>query len=220
MREADAERDIDRRAPEEIAASLSKRIHGATLLVGGGQYSPYAGHARVSVVVVDQPDQKPIIIWDRFLAKSAIAPFCNALRSYAREVLEAEFDTMYATPWSYVWTRAPAPLRVYDREGLLVVMKNNAVQLRRSSDWTSIARDEITQVVGWLSGDWYRREVWLEARNAERITVAEGTEPMALADPTYDGIDLMCDAAWVGQLGKALATGIGVPYVANDDALE
>lgn len=219
MREADAERDIDRRTPKEIAAALSKRIHGTTLLVGGGQYSPHTGHARVSVLV-DKEDNKPTIVLDRFLAESAIAPFCNALRNYAREVFEGEFDTMYATPWSYAWTRAPAPLRVYDRQGLLVVKKNDLICVRRSSGWASIAQNEIARVVGWLSVDWYGREVWIEARNAERVIVAEGNEPMALADPTYDGIDLMCDAAWVGRLGKALAQGIGVPYVPNDRALE
>lgn len=220
MQQADADRDIDRRALDEIAASLSEVIVGATLLVGRGQYSPYPQHKRVTVLVVDREGQTPVVVWDRFFNENAIVAFCAALRVYAGEVFHGEFDTMYGTPWAYAWTCPPAPLRVYDRKGLLVVIKNNAVHVRRARQWAVLTQSEIARVVGWLSPDWYNREVSIEARNGERLLVAQSEEAMALADPTYDGIDLMCDASWVGRLGKAIAKGLGVPYAANDSALE
>lgn len=219
MNEADAERDIDRRSPEDIAASLSKQIVGASLLVGPGQFSPHRGHERVSVLAVDQ-DKPPSIVWDGFFAADAIAALCVCLRKFAKEVWAGEFDTMYATPWYYAWTCPPEPLQVYDRDGLLLVMKNEVVLVRSSSGWSNMPRKDIARVVGSLSDDWHKREVLLEAESGERLLVAEAEEAMALLDPTYDGIDVMFDASWVGGLGRALANGIGVPYVVTDKALE
>lgn len=219
MNEADAERDIDRRSPEDIAASLSPQIVGASLLVGPGQFSPHRGHERVCVLAVDQ-NKPPTMLWDGFFAADAIAALCVSLRKFAKDVWAGEFDTMYATPWSYAWTCPPEPVQVYDREGLLVVGKNDVVLVRSSSGWATMPRKEIARVVGWLSDDWHRREVLLEAESGERLLVAEAEEAMALLDPTYDGIDVMFDASWVGSLGHALAKGIGVPYVATDRALQ
>ena len=221
MREADAERDIERRTPEEIAASLADKIRGCTVFVGTGQYSPYKGHERVSIIYVDHDEKRDNPhVWDRFFANASFAALCEALRLYARDVFVGEVDTMYGTPWSYAWTMPPSPLRVYDRQGGLVVMTNDTLHVREGSSWTTIARHDVTRVVGWLSPDWSKHEVRIERHNGASILIAENEEYMALADPTYDGINLMCDAAWVGRLGNALAKGIGVPYSANDRALE
>ena len=220
MNAADAERDIDRRSPEEIAASLREDLPNATLLVGPGQFSPYAGHERISILVVeDHAEKKPYVIWDRFLPTHTIAPLCEALRGYAREVWPGEFDTMYGTPWTYAWTTMPNKLRLYDALGLLFAVENGSFALRYENVMVTVSSDEVVQVVGWLSADWSERGVRLDLRDGKPLMIAERTEAMAQLDPTYDGIDLMCDASWVGRLGQAMAQGLGVPYVAEDSAL-
>ncbi len=220
MNAADAERDIEHATPEEIAASLQPRLHGATVLVGPGQYSPYAGHQRVTVLVVDHhAENKPHVIWDRFLPTHAIAPLCEALRAYAHEVCPGEFDTMYGTPWSYAWTTPPNAFRLYDEQGLLLAVQHDEAVFRRENTMTLVPLPEIVQVVGWLSPDWCERGVRIDVRQGKPLAVAEQTEPMAHLDPTYDGINLMCDAAWVGRLGKTIAKGLGVAYVPEDSAL-
>ena len=220
MNAADAERDIDRRSPEELAASLRVNLPNTTLLVGPGQFSPYADHERISILVVDDPlEKKPYVIWDRFLATQTVAPLCEALRAYAREVWPGEFDTMYGTPWTYAWTTMPNKLRLYDALGLLFAVENGSFALRYENVMVTVSSDEVVQVVGWLSADWSERGVRLDLRDGKSLMIAERTEAMAQLDPTYDGIDLMCDASWVGRLGKAMAQGLGVPYVAEDSAL-
>lgn len=221
MRTADPDRDIDRRSPSEIAKELRSSIQGQALLVGPGQFSPHAGHARVTILAVDAaPNREPHVLWNRFFPRDALDSLRTALALYAHQVLPAEFDTMYATPWGYAWTVAPAPLYVYDPHGCVVQPMLDAVSVRHDGSMIVIARGDIVQVQGWLSPDWHRREVQLMTRTFGQLVVAATEEAMALADPTYDGIDLMCDASWVGQLGKSMAHGLNVPYVVNDRALE
>lgn len=220
MNAADAERDIERATPEEIAASIQARLQGASVVVGPGQYSPYPNNERVTVLVVDHhAENKPHVIWDRFLPTLTIAPLCEALRAYAREVFPGEFDTMYGTPWAYAWTTSPNAFRLYDEQGLLFAVQNDSFVLRYESVLVTVSLEEIVQVVGWLSPDWSERGIRLDLRDGKPLMIAERTEAMAQLDPTYDGIDLMCDAAWVGRLGKAMAKGLGVPYAAEDSAL-
>lgn len=220
MNAADAERDIERRSPDELAASLRELLRNTTVLVGPGQFSPYAGHGRISILVVDDHTGKdPYVIWDRFYANETLGPLCNALRAYADEVWPGEFDTMYGTPWSYAWTTPPNAFRLYDEKGLLFAVQDDTVVLRREQIMTVVHLRDVVQVVGWLSPDWSERGVRLDLQQGKQLLVAERTEPMAYLDPTYDGIDLMCDASWVGQLGKTMATGIGVSYMPEDSAL-
>lgn len=215
-RNRDAERDIDRRSPADVAQSLRPVIEGLTLVVGPGQFSPYEGQKRVSVLRVDEVGA-PRIVWDRFYATSAIDALRGALAAYAFEVWPGELDTMYATGFSFVWTVPPAPLRVYDREGLVAARRDGDIELFRAN--TRVRVGDVARFVGWLSADWVSRGVSLELRTGERVVVAETKEWAASVDPTYDGIDVLCDAAWVASLGKALARGIGVEYVAEDQAL-
>jgi hypothetical protein len=215
-----AERDIDSREPAEIVESLRAFIQDETLFVGHGQYSPYAKHGRVTVLVVgDRGSRSPVVIWDRFFPMSALPALREAIGVHAREVWYGELDTMYGTPWSYAWTTPPGPFRICDRQGVLVETREDGVVLRQEAAPLVIPQADIVQVVGWLAPDWAKRGVRIDLRQGPPVDVAENEEAMAILDPTYDGIDLMCDAAWVGRLGKAMAAGLGVPYFAEDSAL-
>ncbi|HRI63001.1 MAG TPA: hypothetical protein PK156_02155 [Polyangium sp.] len=215
-----AERDLGSREPAEIVESLREFIQDETIFVGHGQYSPYATHKRVTVLVVNDRDLRPPeIIWDRFFPMSALPALREAIGVHAREVWHGELDTMYGTPWSYAWTTSPGPFRICDRQGVLVESRADVVVLRQEAAPLVIPRVDIVQVVGWLAPDWAKRGVRIELRRGESIGVATNEEAMAILDPTYDGIDLMFDAAWVTSLGNAMAAGLGVPYVAEDSAL-
>ncbi|MBK9265623.1 MAG: hypothetical protein IPM54_38270 [Polyangiaceae bacterium] len=215
--EANPERDIDRRSPNTIAASLRDAVMGKTLLVGPGQFSPHSKHERIFIIAVDE---EPTILWDRFYPEKDIGALRNALRSYARVVFEGEHDAMYATAWSFAWTCPPAPLRVYDRSGIIVAVDDDVLRLGRSDGRVAIPVIDIACIEGWLSGDWVKRQVRIVTTHAEWFVVAECTEWFVMIDPTYDGIDLMCDASWVGQLGHAMAKALGVPYNSDDSALQ
>lgn len=219
MSERDAERDIDRRLPEDIALSLQSQIQDATLLVGPGQYSPHAHHARVMILRVDRQGEEPSVVWDRFFHRESISRLKEALYSYAKIVWLGEFDTMYGTPWSHAWTTPPEILRVYGRQGCIVQIESDKIHINRGDTRVILSVSEVAHVAGWLSPDWYKREVWIVKRNGEHIVVGEAEEAMAHLDPTYDGLDLMCDAAWVKQLGEAIAAGIGVSYTSDDSTL-
>ena len=213
-----AENDIEERTPREVAASLRSALQGSTVIVGGGQYSPYPDRCRVGVLRVDG-DGEPDLVWDRFLPRTAVSELRTALRAFC-EVLEGELDTMAATQWTLAWTVSPAPLRVYDRRGLLAEREgSNARVLSRSGAPVRVPIEQIESVLGWVSGDWVKRGVSLVLRAGERVVVAQVEDPFAQIDPTYDGINLMLDASWAAEMGKAIAKGLGVPYVAGDPAL-
>lgn len=215
----DAERDIEQRSPSEIAASLRSALRGGVVIVGPGQFSPYREHSRVSVLRVDGGG-KPAIVWDRFLRDEAIPELRKALRAFC-DVLEGELDTMYATPWSLAWTVPPSRFQVYDRGGLLAAQEGRFARVfSRSGQPVSVPLDEIESVLGWISDDWVARGVSLVMRGGERVVIAEVEDKFALIDPTYDGINLLFEAAWAAEMGKAIAKGLGVPYVAGDPALE
>jgi hypothetical protein len=212
-----ADTDIDRKTPAEIAASLRPSLEGATVLVGPGQYSPYPEHERVGVLRVSGWE-KPELVWDRFYPKSKIGVLRTALRGVCR-VLDGEFDTMYATGWSFAWTVLPTPFRVFDSVGALAAEEGGALHLRRNNAPVDIPVREIERVAGWVAADWVARGVSIVKRGGERIDVAVTHEWSVAIDPTYDGLNLLCDAAWAAQLGKAMARGLGVPYVSEDIAL-
>jgi hypothetical protein len=217
LKDRTADTDIDRRTPAEIAASLRPILAGATVLVGPGQYSPYPEHERVGVLRVSGWE-KPELVWDRFYPKSKIDVLRTALRGVCR-VLAGEFDTMYATGWSFAWTVRPTPFRVFDSAGVIAVEEGAILRLRRDGAPVDIAVRDIERVSAWVAADWVARGVSIVKRGGERIDVAVAHEWMAAIDPTYDGLNLLCDAAWAAQLGKAMGRGLGVPYEAEDIAL-
>jgi hypothetical protein len=214
----DPEKDIDRRAPEDIAASLQRSLSGGAALVGTGQYSPYPEHPRVSVLRVDE-GAIPSLVWDRFFPDKALPDLRRALSAFC-EVFEGEVDTMYATGWSFAWTVPPAPLRAYNTDGLLMAIEGGIARVTpRSSAAVAVPIGQIESVLGWVSDDWVRRGVSLVTSSGQHVVVAEVEDPFVLIDPTYDGINLLCEAAWAAQMGKALAKGLGVRYVAGDSVL-
>ena len=128
-------------------------------------------------------------------------------------------DAMYSDRWNYAWTREPGRLRLWKRRGLILEASAEAVHI--TPGWLSPGRTlksaALLRVRGWLSEDWVKRGVKLELRNGEAITVASRREAMALMDPTYDALDLLCDASWARDLARALGQTLGLPVEMDED---
>ncbi|HZU97659.1 MAG TPA: hypothetical protein VFF73_13245, partial [Planctomycetota bacterium] len=117
-----------------------------------------------------------------------------------------ELDFMHATPWAYAWTVAPAPFHLVEPGRHVARVEGHDLVL---ADRT-IARIDIASVDVSLSKDWAIRKVVLVLRSGERVDVATQTDEIVYADPTYDGINLMCETSWASHLGRSLAAALGV----------
>ena len=200
--------------PDLVAEQIRAEIEGGLLIVGPGQFSPWPGHERVAVLRVDRAE--PVLVWDAFHPREHVAALRAALGTLST-VWPGELDMMYATPWSYAWTIAPAPFRLYDRSGLMGALEDRCLTLRASDRRVRAA--DVASVLGWAGDDAADRGVDLVLPSGARVTVAVEHELAAVVDPTYDGIDLMFDASWVPVLGRSLATALGVDYAATERAL-
>ena len=201
--------------PAEIAASVRAAGEGAVLLVGAGQLAPHPGWSRVSVLCLHDT-REPELLWDAFLPDADLPALREALAAFAT-VWPGALDTMYATPWHLAWTVPPAPTRIYDRKGLVVAVDGARLTLARNA--RAFEAPAVARVLGWVSDDRVDRGLDLELRTGERVTVAAQREITASFDPTYDGLDLTFDAAWIPEAGKVLAGAIGAPYEATDRAI-
>jgi hypothetical protein len=201
-------------APSEVAKAVRAEIEGGTVIVGAGQFSPWSGHDRVGVLRVDGAGE-PALVYDAFHPRAEIEPIRDALSAFV-QVWPGEFDMMYATLWKLAWTVAPAPFRLYEREGIACLVEGGVVRI---GSRTEVPVAEIASVLGWADGDAVLRGVDLVRRSGERVCVAAEEELAASIDPTYDRLDLMFDASWVPALGRALAAAIGVTYEASERAL-
>jgi hypothetical protein len=196
---------------KQVVALLSERFFDRTLLVATGQYAP-VGQDRVGVLDVTN---EPELAWDGFVVRERIPAFREALTE-RNTIWPGELDFMYATPWTLAWTTEPAPLRIWNGEGELLSLDGDTLRVKSSP--TSLAAKGVRSVEVWLANGWVTRGVSLHvASSSNPIEVVQQDEPMASFDPTYDGINLMCDAAWAVSLGKTIAKTLGVPCKLDKD---
>jgi hypothetical protein len=72
-------------------------------------------------------------------------------------------------------------------------------------------------VHGSLSGDWIRRQVRLLFEGRRPLVLARRLELSVPLDPTYDALDLLCDASWVHALATRLGDVLEVPVELDAD---
>jgi hypothetical protein len=87
--------------------------------------------------------------------------------------------------------------------------------MRRCSPELSVS--EVQGIRAFLAPDWVRRGVTLRRSLRDEIVVARKRELSVLLDPTYDGIDLLCDAAWVTALARDIAQFTGLALEVDAD---
>ena len=142
---------------------------------------------------------------DAWLSPDDYVELLSQLRNTCH-VSTGSCDAMYGTTARHVWSADEGQLRLWRRRLLIATFSAQNISIRNTLvGWSDHETRSFTSCHGFVSATWRKRGVALERRLRPGITVAETSEPMALIDPTYDGIDLMCDASWVGELARAIS---------------
>lgn len=128
-------------------------------------------------------------------------------------------DAMFADPWQLVWCAGPGQLRLWNRRRLLLQAAGGMVDLppgllRRGR---RLAVEELHHVQGRLGQDWVRRGIDLVPRQGPPLTLVSRRELAAMLSPTYDALELLCDASWVRDLSRALGEALGLPVELDPD---
>lgn len=198
-----------------LASRLAPQLTGMSLgLVGPGQFFGRTGAERVTVLWVEPGP--PRVVWDGPVLREAVAPLQAALAELT-EARPGEFDTMHATPMTLGWSVGAEPALVVAHDGLVLRTRADGdLEVRGRG---ALARSAVARVEALLSDTWAEREVALvlATNPEEKVTIASCVEPMAVIDPTYDGIDLMLDGGWAPSLARTLGEQLGVPVTIAPD---
>jgi len=143
----------------------------------------------------------------------------EALTEGPGAALPAWTDAMFADCWRHVWCAEEDRLRLWSRRRLLLEAGKDAATLapgllRRGR---TVAASGLRHVHGWLAGDWVKRGIDLVPEEGPPVTVVSYREMAAIFDVTYDGLDLLCDAAWVRDLAHAMGETLGLPVELDED---
>ena len=143
-------------------------------------------------------------VWLRAAERGALS---EALRG--RQGLRiGGWDALYADDFSFAWTEDGGDFVLWDRRGRLAWVDVDALHTRGERiDRRAIARIEATISDAW---DVHRVLAILDDRS---VVIAAKKNPIAGFDPTYDGLQLMVDAAWTWEVGRPLARALGVEFV-------
>lgn len=204
--------------PAALASVLAGVAGAGPVLVGAGMFCPHVGYERVAAFRVrgDAPLEP---LWEGEIRREALAELREHLAERT-EVWAGELDFMAATPWAYAWTLAPAPFRLWEPEGLRAWIAGDRFMLRPEPgcEVRVLPLAALADVEADLSADWVVRTVRLHRKDVEApLVVASQVDPVVQLDPTYDRINLMFEADWVGRLAGALAAAIGRPCLVHPD---
>jgi len=126
-------------------------------------------------------------------------------------------SAMYSTIPEYVWAQRDNELRLWHNGTITARFTNQECHTRGNliSLWAVSPNSSFAGVHAFLSKTWIRRGVRLERKFGRSVNVAMAKEPMAFLDPTYDGIDVMCDASWAADLAAAIASITGIKLIVD-----
>jgi hypothetical protein len=200
-------------APTSIAGRLEGRVEaGAGLVLARSAMTFSQGARRVGIFALRE-DAPPRPLEDVFVRVEDEEVLAEALAG-AWSPLRGGWDAYFATSWSWVWASGDGGLRLWRRDaGLALRTDAGGVELEGGG---RVARGEIERIELVVSEDWVLRRVQLVTVGGELHTIAEERDWIAQIDPTYDGIMLECDCAWLDRLGRDVA---GVVEVSYEDRL-
>ncbi|MBI2901564.1 MAG: hypothetical protein HYY17_15380 [Planctomycetes bacterium] len=190
---------------------ILKGVRGAAgpFLVVQGQYSPSPSQSvRIGIL------QENKVLADAWLATADFHELVNSLAKKAA-VRTGEWDVMYATGWGLAWTTDRPPFELWDSEGRLAWQEGDEFRVRAGGR-CRIA--DLLHIEAYLEEGWVLRGVRCVLRNGDRIGLAEVRDMISTIDPTYDGINIMCEASWTVSVAGAVGAALGVPVV-KDEAL-
>ncbi len=195
---------------DAVLQKLRPRAH-QRFVVAVAQYSPNPQEAERFIVfsLLGTYLRKAADVW---LTPAGHVELLSRLRTIS-QVAVGSCDAMYATRAGRVWAAVGEELYVW-RRGILVARFSSEQAVIRNMvmfGWCSYPVTAFTSCRGYVSPSWIKRGVALERSQGRTVVVAEAMESMALIDPTYDGIDLTCDASWVGDLARAISNATNLP---------
>ncbi|NDD30840.1 MAG: hypothetical protein EB084_21500 [Proteobacteria bacterium] len=192
--------------PESPHAVAKRAQDGAqdrceAIMIAVGQYAP-APETSVRVLVLGRTPKGNETLADAWMIPRDTRELMALLRESAPR--QGRCDAMYLTPWTCAWTTDDEPMEVWDEGGRLLWHFDGRLYLRAINNCVTVR-----EIHGFVSPDWTRRGVALALADGSTQQLIAIDEPMATLDPTYDRLDLVCDAAWVSDLAHAMARRLG-----------
>lgn len=193
--------------PDQHPRSVRQAMDGiqdarGPLLVVQGQYSPAPSQAiRVGILEGGR------VLSDLWLKSADWDVLVGSLRQRC-DVRTGEWDVMYATGWGLAWTSDAGPFEVWNGEGRLAWREGNDFVIRPNLDLPVAAIDHVH---AYLREGWVLRGVECVMREGGAICVAEVRDEIPTIDPTYDDLNIACEASWAVSLARAIGRGIGLP---------
>lgn len=191
---------------DEILSFLRQKQLKRAVVVKA-QYSPDPVEVERTLVFSDRGR------WLNKVADEWLTPetYKEVLRQFD-EVAVGSCSAMYGTKPTYVWAVHCDELRLWESGTLVAHFTSQETQVRRKivGLWSRNPNTHFACVHAFLSKTWIRRGVKLERKIGGNILVAKSTEISAFIDPTYDGLDVMCDASWVTNLARSITDITGI----------
>jgi hypothetical protein len=193
------------------ALALLCQHRPASVIVAKGQYSPNPADA-VRTLFFEERGRGLSKILDAWLSPQAGHDVIRALRGKVR-VATGSCSAMYTTRAAIVWADCGDELRLWRYGRLVARFRPREIELRPwgIGAWKKFATTRFSHARGYLSPSWLRRGVRLESQDGRSLPIAHMIDPIVLFDPTYDGLDLMCDANWVRDLARTISEVTAIP---------
>ncbi len=176
---------------------------GGHIVIAKGQYSPRPRESqRFLIHTGTQALTQRADVWMTAAGLHAVLESLGARHA----VSLGECDSMYATRPCLVWADVQESLHLWKRGTLVGQFAADCIRIRsgRFGRWTVLPADTVRECHGYLADGWYQRGVALVLSDGGRRVVSRKRELSVLLDPTYDGLDLLADAAWVDALASAI----------------
>lgn len=170
-----------------------------------GAWGPHGGSIR-RTFVVESPEEAPRVAWLGWLDAEDAHQLSRILGAR-----RADGALGTGPGWTLLWTCDGGPLQVIDKQGLLLRAHRGLAEIR------GIGTVRPARVEAWADSDWVRRGVRLVDLLGDELVLAvhHGWEAV---DPTYDWLDLDCDAGWASAVASAIGRALGVAvHVSWDD---
>jgi hypothetical protein len=187
------------------AVKALKRANTKTMIVAHAMYSP---DTKVSerILAFKQSRSRIRKIIDFWLDANDIPRFKEAASAIGELVL-GQCDAMYATSPKLVWGEVNGLLYFWQKGHAKMQFCKEHINIRRRfGNWDSIPTSKFNACYAFLSPNWVTRGLKLTRPIGPSLLVTKRKELMAFLDPTYDGLDLMADTAWLVDFSRAVSS--------------
>jgi len=201
--------------PRETAFLLHtlQRLGLDALVVAKGQYSPYPHESeRVFFYASDRRTGQLKHLLDSWLPPRVYQSVLDSIPGDIH-VTTGSCSAMAIGRPVHVWAQQGPDLLLWKKGRLVGKFNHQSSELRTGyfGKWHSYTNDELSCSHGFLSSNWLKRGVRLCDKDGKCIVAVQTRDPIVFIDPTYDSLDLMCDASWVPDLAKSVAYATGLP---------